>query len=61
VVSEHYVSDLSLLKADAYDVKISVIGFEPMIYGSDSVYATHYTTAPLYAASTSSSFDEVEY
>jgi len=39
--SEHFVSDLSLLKADA------VLGFEPMTYGSESACATHlYTTVP---------------
>jgi len=29
-----------------YDEKISVLGFEPMTYGSESECATHYTTAP---------------
>jgi len=39
--SEHYVSDLSFVNADAYGVKInSAIGLKPTIYGSESECAT---------------------
>jgi len=44
--SEHYVSDLSLLKLMRYDVKISSAWFEPITYGSKNECAIHYTTAP---------------
>jgi len=45
-LSELYTSDLSLLKADAYDVKISGAQIRTMTCGSESECVTHYTTAP---------------
>jgi len=36
--SEHFASDLSLLKADAEWCEKAVLGFEPMTYGSESKF-----------------------